>query len=137
MFSSVNSRFHARQPTIDGALNIKHVRAHWDKILRPITSSKQRTVTAFLILRRYFRQNDLAVALRGLGRTERKLFTLDWLQSVELRCHVHAELNKGEACNALAKAVFVIPAHGEVLPHVFGHWPKTAALGLRPSEAMS
>ena len=33
----------------------------------------------------YPRQNGLAVALRELGRIERTLFILDWLQSVELR----------------------------------------------------
>ncbi|SLS08387.1 TnpA transposase [Klebsiella pneumoniae] len=45
----------------------------------------------------YPRQNGLAVALRELGRIERTLFILDWLQSVELRRRVHAGLNKGEA----------------------------------------
>jgi TnpA family transposase len=54
----------------------------------------------------YPRQNGLAVALRELGRIERSLFTLDWLQSVELRRRVQAGLNKGEARNALARAVF-------------------------------
>ena len=44
--------------------------------------------------------------LRELGRIERTLFILDWLQSVELRRRVHAGLNKGEARNALARAVF-------------------------------
>jgi hypothetical protein len=47
----------------------------------------------------------LAIALRVLGRIERTLFILDWLQSVELRRRVHAGLNKGEARNALAGAV--------------------------------
>ena len=54
----------------------------------------------------YPRQNGLAVALRELGRIERTLFILDWLQSVELRRRVHTGLNKGEARNALARAVF-------------------------------
>ncbi len=54
----------------------------------------------------YPRQNGLAVALREVGRIERTLFTLDWLQDVELRRRVHAGLNKGEAKNALARAVF-------------------------------
>jgi TnpA family transposase len=54
----------------------------------------------------YPRQNGLAVALRELGRIERTLFILDWLQNVELRRRVHAGLNKGEARNALARAVF-------------------------------
>ncbi|WP_420042390.1 Tn3 family transposase, partial [Alcaligenes faecalis] len=84
-------------------------RAHWDEILRLATSIKQGTVTASLMLRKlgsYPRQNGLAVALRELGRIERTLFILDWLQSVELRRRVHAGLNKGEARNALARAVF-------------------------------
>lgn len=46
------------------------------------------------------------IALRELGRIERTLFILDWLQSVERRRRVHAGLNKGEARNALARAVF-------------------------------
>ncbi len=97
------------RPLIGGTLNIKHVRAHWDDILRPASSIKQGTVTASLMLRKlgsYPRQNGLAVALRELGRIERTLFIPDWLQSVELRRRVHAGLNKGEARNSLAGAVF-------------------------------
>ena len=101
--------YDALKPMIGGTLNIKHIRAHWDEILRLATSIKQGTVTASLMLRKlgsYPRQNGLAVALRELGRIERTLFILDWLQSVELRRRVHAGLNKGEARNALARAVF-------------------------------
>ena len=95
---------------IGGTLNIKHVRTHWDDILRLASSIKHGTVTASLMLRKlgsYPRQNGLAIALRELGRIERTLFILDWLQSVELRRRVHAGLNKGEARNALARAVFI------------------------------
>ncbi len=77
--------------------------------MAPVTSIKQGTVTASLILRKlgsYPRQNGLALALRELGRIERSLFTLDWLQNIELRRRVNAGLNKGEARNALARAVF-------------------------------
>jgi TnpA family transposase len=94
---------------IGGNLNINHVRANWDEILRLASSIKHGTVTASLMLRKlgsYPRQNSLAVALRELGRIERTLFILDWLQSVELRRRVNTGLNKGEARNALARAVF-------------------------------
>jgi hypothetical protein len=107
--SKGETAYDALKPMIGGTLNIKHVRAHWDEILRLATSIKQGTVTASLMLRKlgsYPRQNGLAVALRELGRIERTLFILDWLQSVELRRRVHAGLNKGEARNALARAVF-------------------------------
>ena len=91
-------------------LKIKQIREHWDEILRLITSIKQGTVTASLMLRKlgsYPRQNGLALALRELGRIERTLFILDWLQSAELRRRVNAGLNKGEARNALARAIFL------------------------------
>jgi len=78
--------YDALKPMIGGALNIKQIRDHWDEIMRLATSIKQGTVTASLMLRKlgsYPRQNGLAVALRELGRIERTLFILDWLQSVE------------------------------------------------------
>ena len=100
----------ALRSMIGGSLNIKHLRAHWDDVLRLAASIKHGTVTASLMLRKlgsYPRQNGLAIALRELGRIERSLFILDWLQNVELRRRVHAGLNKGEARNALARAVFI------------------------------
>ena len=100
-------------PTLFGLLgesiSVKHIRAHWEQILRLTASIKQGTVTASLMLHKlasYPRQNGLALALRELGRIERTLFTLDWLQNVELRRRVQAGLNKGEAKNALSRAVF-------------------------------
>ena len=97
------------KPMLGGTLNIRQIRTHWDEILRLAASIKQGTVTASLMLRKlgsYPRQNGLAVALRELGRIERTLFVLDWLQSVELRRRVQVGLNKGESRNALARAVF-------------------------------
>ena len=48
----------------------------------------------------------LAIALRELGRLERTQFMLQWLQDPALRRRVHVGLNKGEARNAFARAVF-------------------------------
>lgn len=99
----------ALQAMNGGTLNIKHIRDHWDEILRLAASIKHGTVTASLMMRKlssYPRQNGLSIALRELGRIERTLFILDWLQSVELRRRVNAGLNKGESRNSLARAVF-------------------------------
>ena len=96
-------------PLIGGTINTKTITAHWDEILRLATSIKTGTVTASLMMRKlsaYPRQNGLALALRELGRIERTLFLLDWLQFPELRRKVTAGLNKGEARNTLARAVF-------------------------------
>lgn len=105
-----NARAHPTLTSlVGGSINEKLIRTHWDEILRLAASIRQGTVTASLMLRKlssYPRQNGLALALRELGRIERTLFTLDWLQNVELRRRVQAGLNKGEAKNALARAVF-------------------------------
>jgi TnpA family transposase len=103
------SRYPALEGLIGAMLNTKQIATHWDEILRLATSIKHGAVTASLMLRKlgaYPRQNGLALALRELGRMERTFFTLQWLKDVDLRRRVHVGLNKGEAKNALARAVF-------------------------------
>jgi len=98
----------ALQRFIGEKINTKLILAQWPEILRLVTSIKQGTVTASLILRKlasYPRQNSVALALRELGRIERTLFTLTWLLDPALRQRVTAGLNKGEAKNTLARAV--------------------------------
>ena len=91
-------------------INVALIRAHWSEILRVVTSIRTGTVTASLIMRQLAacpRQNGVAAALRELGRLERTLFTLDWISEPELRRETGQELNKGEARNSLARAVFI------------------------------
>ena len=92
------------------SLNLKEIEIHWREVLRLATSIKQGTVTASLMLKKlasYPKQNGLAKALREIGRIERTLFMLDWFRDPALRRRVQAGLNKGEARNALARAVFM------------------------------
>jgi TnpA family transposase len=98
------------QPMIAGRINVALIRAHWSQILRIIASIRTGTVAASLIMRQlaaYPRQNGVAAALRELGRLERTLFILDWISDPELRRTTGHELNKGEARNSLARAVFI------------------------------
>ena len=86
----------------------KLIAAHWDDVLRLATSVRTGAVSASLLLKRlgaYPRQNGLALALREIGRIERTLFVLDWFELPTLRRQATVELNKGEARNALARAV--------------------------------
>ena len=95
-------------PFIAGRPDEKLIAAHWDDLLRLAASVRTGVVSASLMLKRlgaYPRQNGLALALREVGRIERTLFTLDWLEQPALRRQATAELNKGESCNALARAV--------------------------------
>jgi TnpA family transposase len=97
------------QPIIAGTVNVEHIKARWEELLRMAVSIRSGTSTASAMLKRlsaYPRQNGLAVALREIGRIERSLFTMDWLKSPELRRRAHAGLNKGEARNAPARAIF-------------------------------
>ena len=52
------------------------------------------------------RQNPVARALREIGRIERTLFMLDWFDDPDQRRRTGSILNKGEARNALARAIF-------------------------------
>lgn len=90
-------------------LKMHLINSHWEEILRLASSIRLGHVTASVIIRKlasYPRQNRLALALRELGRIERTLFILDWMQDSTLRARVQKGLNKGEARNALARAVF-------------------------------
>lgn len=102
-----------RYPTlrrlIGGTVRVRQVEQYWDEILRLASSIRLGTVTASLILNKlasYPRQNGLAQALRELGRIERTLFMLDWIEDPDLRQRATIGLNKGEARNTLARAVF-------------------------------
>ena len=73
------------------------------------TSIRAGTITASAMLKKlsaYPRQNELAVALRELGRLDRSLYMLRRLFDVDLRRGAQAGSNKGEARNALARAIF-------------------------------
>jgi TnpA family transposase len=115
--------YSALSSLIGGTLNQRTILAHWNEIIRLAASIKKGTATASLMIRKlgsYPRQNGLAVALRELGRIERTLFTLDWIQDLELRRRVTAELNKGEARNALSRAVY-FNRLGEMRDRSFEH----------------
>jgi TnpA family transposase len=104
------SAYPTLEPLIAGRLNVALIRAHWQEILRVAVSIRTGSVTASLIMRQlaaYPRQNGVAAALRELGRLERTLFTLDWIEDPELRRGTGRELNKGESRNSLARAVFI------------------------------
>lgn len=85
------------------------IEADWDDIVRIVASIKDGTVAPSVILRKlaaYKRQNRLDFALAELGRIERTLFTLDWLEQPELRRACQAGLNKGEARHTLGAAIY-------------------------------
>lgn len=94
---------------LKGKINEKIIRENYDEILRLAHSIREGEVTSSLILSKigsYSRQNSLATALREIGRIEKTIFILDYISSEELRRKIQRGLNKGEAMNGLARAIF-------------------------------
>jgi len=96
-------------PMIGGTIDFRVIAENWNETLRLAASIKAGTVAPSVLMRRlaaYPKQNALAKTLREIGRLERTLFMLDWISDPALRRRTNAGLNKGEARNALARAVF-------------------------------
>ena len=94
---------------LKGKINEKIIKDNYDEVLRLASSIKEGTVTSSLIISKlasYSRQNSLAAALREMGKIEKTIFILDYISSEELRRKIQKGLNKGEAMNGLARAIF-------------------------------
>jgi TnpA family transposase len=95
-------------PILGRRIKADVIREHWDEILRLVASLRAGTVLPSAMLKRlaaYQRQNKLDLALQELGRIERTLFMLDWLESPQLRQLCQAGLNKSEQRHALAQVI--------------------------------
>jgi len=96
-------------PIIGKPINEEVIRQHWGDIMRLTASVRDKSLKPSEILRKlgaYRQQNRLYLALGEIGRVERTLFMLDWIESADLRKECQAGLNKGEARHSLARAVF-------------------------------
>ena len=85
------------------------IREGWDEALRAGVSIADRLVVPSSLLKKLAalpKTNTLSRALREIGRIERTLFMIEWYSSPALRDRCRAGLNKGEAGNKLARAVF-------------------------------
>jgi TnpA family transposase len=95
-------------PLLGRRIRTDIIREHWGEVVRLVASLKAGTVAPSAMLKRlaaYQRQNQLDLAIQELGRIERTLFMLDWLESPQLRQRCHAGLNKSEQRHALAQVV--------------------------------
>jgi len=87
-------------PFIAGRIDEKLIATHWDDVLRLTASVLTGTVSASLMLKRlgaYPRQNGLALALREIGRVERTLHAMDWLEQPALRRQATADSTRARA----------------------------------------
>lgn len=92
-----------------GQINTKVIEENYEDVLRLAHSIREGTVSASLIMGKlgsYSRQNSLATALREMGRIEKTIFILNYISDESLRRKIQRGLNKGEAMNGLARAIF-------------------------------
>lgn len=103
------SEFPRIESILKGRINIKVIRENYDDVLRLAYSIREGKVSGSLIMDKlgsYARQNALATALREMGRIEKTIFILDYISNEALRRRIQKGLNKGEAMNGLARAIF-------------------------------
>lgn len=96
-------------PMVARYVRVAQLRAHWPQIVQLAASIRSGRVTAanaVSTLAATPRQGGLAAALAEIGRVERTIFMLEWMLHPDLRHRVQMGLNKGEARNNLARAVF-------------------------------
>ena len=109
------------EPLIGETVETAAIIREWTELMRLKASIQIGAVVPSVILRKLSAAgagNALSRALRALGRIERTLFTLQWLLDPGLRQRSHAGLNKGEASNALRRAVF-FHRQGEIRDRTF------------------
>lgn len=88
--------------------SLTRIEKQWSDVLRLIASIVTHKVIPSEILRQlasFPRQNELAYALKEIGKIERTIFILKWISSTELQRRAQLGLNKGEAHHALKRAL--------------------------------
>lgn len=103
------SEYPKLEAILRGQINTKVIEENYEDVLRLAHSIREGTVSASLIMGKlgsYSRQNSLATALREMGRIEKTIFILNYISDESLRRKIQRGLNKGEAMNGLARAIF-------------------------------
>ena len=96
------------RPLIAARVRTDLIERNWPDLLRLAASMSLGAVVPSVILRKlasYPRQNELAAALREVGRVERSVFLLRWIADADLQRRAQMGLNKGEAHHALKRAI--------------------------------
>ena len=118
------------QPLLGRRIKAAVVREHWGEVRRLIASLKAGTVAPSAMLKKlaaYRRRNQLDLALQELGRIERTLFMLNWLESPELRRRCQAGLNSRPEQERAASCPRPGRLHLQAGPD-HGPWPRGPAV---------
>lgn len=93
---------------VGGKIREELIIANWPALFHCAATMASGKIKPSQLLRKlasYPRQNDLAVALREVGRVERTLFIIEWILDTNMQRRTQIGLNKGEAHHALKNAL--------------------------------
>lgn len=93
---------------VGGKIREELIVANWPDLFRCAATMAAGKIRPSQLLRKlasYPRQNDLAAALREIGRVERTLFIIEWILDTDMQRRAQIGLNKGEAHHALKNAL--------------------------------
>jgi Tn3 transposase DDE domain len=110
-----------------GYIEAEMIVAHWDDILRLISTLKLKEVTSSELFRRlnsYSKQHTLYRALKAFGKILKSLFILRYIDDVTLRQAIERQLNKIELAHRFTRAES-IPNRGQ---NMCGNIPSTTAV---------
>jgi hypothetical protein len=106
--TGTSGRYGVLAPFMGERLDRKLIESNWADVERVITALRNRVVVPSLILKKLGttpRQSALSLAMREIGRIERTVHNLDWIEYKGLRADTTDVLNKGEARHTLSRAV--------------------------------
>lgn len=96
------------QPLVGGRLKDALIHSNWPDLLRLAATMSNGSIKPSDYLKKlasFPRQNELALALREVGRMERSRFMIEWVLDEGLQLRAQAGLNKGESHHALKNAL--------------------------------
>jgi TnpA family transposase len=98
----------ALKPLYKGAADRPLLEHEWSAVRRFGATIRHGTAPASVLMRKlaaYPKHSQLAQALREMGKLERSIFTLNFMQDAVMQRRALAALNKGEAVHSLADAI--------------------------------
>ncbi|MEQ0475263.1 Tn3 family transposase, partial [Klebsiella sp. JB_Kp019] len=91
-----------------GCVDLSKIESHWDEMMRVAGSLKLGTIHASELIRsllRSTRPSGLAQAIMEVGRVNKTLYLLNYIDDEDYRRRILTQLNRGEGRHAVARAI--------------------------------
>nr|AVX34832.1 Mobile element protein [Klebsiella pneumoniae] len=91
-----------------GCVDLSKIESHWDEMMRTAGSLKLGTIHASELIRsllRSTRPSGLAQAIMEVGRVNKTLYLLNYIDDEDYRRRILTQLNRGEGRHAVARAI--------------------------------